>query len=112
MNVNYELIGSIPAMESFRYTLDEVFARYVASTPTPEQVKAKFAEHIKARDEGRLSSMLDGLFEDPKVVERMTDGAVIAMCAEHFYGLRAMDFDSTRDLIDAIVSLEQELRAK
>jgi hypothetical protein len=112
MHIHYELIGSIPAMESFRYTLDEVFDRYVASTPTPEQVKAKFAEHINARDEGRLSSMLDGLFEDPKVVERMADGAVIAMCAEHFYGLRAIDFDSTRELIDAIVGLEQELGVK
>jgi hypothetical protein len=112
MHIHYELIGSIPSMDAFRLSLDEVLARYKANTLTPEQIKARFAEHIKARDEGRLSSMIDGLFEDPAVIERMTDGAVIAMCAEHFYGLRAMDFESTGDLIDAMEAREQMIKAK
>ena len=37
--------------------------------------------------------------------------SIIEACAAHFYGLSKDDFDTTGDLIDAIESMDQNLKA-
>lgn len=85
MKIHYEKIGTHPALECYRNELPNLIAQYEAG-----------------RDGSGKQQSLDC----------MAQGALIEMCAAHFYGIDFMDFDSMAGVIDAIKSMEQELVVK
>jgi hypothetical protein len=102
MKIDYTLIGSIPSMEAFRDNLPDIIAEYETGKPDTSCLEA-------ARAEGKLTEYLDNLRTQPSVIERMSKGVVIEMCAQHFYGINTSECDSIAVVIDAIRSVEQNL---
>jgi hypothetical protein len=102
MKLDYTLIGSIPSMECFRDNLPDIIAEYQTGKPDTSGLEI-------ARDEGKLTEYLDNLRSQPSVIERMSKGVVIEMCAQHFYGINTDECDSIAAVIDAIQSAEQNL---
>lgn len=97
LKVNYELVGSIPAMEAFRNTLPDLIAKYEATRKT-----TVFAADTKIADALKNDAVLD----------RISLGVTIEMCAQHFYGMDGLEYNSMAELIDAIKSVDQELEFK
>ena len=109
MNVNYDLLGSIPSMDVFRGSLDRLIADYEAGAPNIAERQAEF-ERIKA--EGgidALSAHVDKLLSDPKVINRIALGSTIELCAQHFYGIDTVEVGSIREVIELIKAMDNEL---
>jgi len=103
--IHRHLIGSCPAMEQFRQTLPDVIAQYRASAPSLDTKVAMKA----AATAGRLKEFLDEAFANPEAQQRLMNGTVIELCAQHFYGLEGSDFETVSELIEAIEAMDQEL---
>lgn len=105
LTIHHELIGTVPSVNCYRNTLDEIILRFELAKPgrlpqfglmTPTEIKEYIAQ----------------AFVDPETCQRMCDGAVIELCAAHFYGLKGEDFNTITELIAAINCIEDELRHK
>jgi hypothetical protein len=106
-DINYDLIGSVPAMEAFRDTLPEVIARYEASRPAAKATSIKIENLFKTGGAAAVAEFMKTIVNDPAVTARIADGVVIELCAQHFYGIDQQE--TIMATIDAIKSAEQEL---
>jgi len=106
MTIHHFLIGSVPSVERYRFELDAIIRRYEAAKPSKEEM-----EKVSAMTPEERSLWIEKVFADPKKLERMADGALIELCAQHFYGLKGEDFDRVSDLIDAIRGMDDDLEA-
>lgn len=107
MKIHYDLIGTHPSLDSMRYSLDEVILRYEQSRPEKVDVRSM-------NDAERQKYLKSVLFADPNIkgaaerMQRLADGLVIEMAAQHFYGLSGEDFNSVGELITAMQTMENK----
>jgi hypothetical protein len=110
MNVNYELIGSIPAMEPFRDTLPAMIAEYEAEAPKRVAVRAEIQAAFDVGGPSAVEALLKAKFKAEGAGTAMARGVTIELCAQHFYGIDTYDCDSIADTIAQIRAIEQELQ--
>lgn len=103
VNIHYDLLGSVPAVECFRDSLDELILRY--ETTQPER-RPEFG----LMSETDIKLYIDEVFHDPPAMQHMADGIAIELCAQHFYGLRGVDFSTMTELINAMNGMEIQLK--
>lgn len=107
--IHYDVIGSIPKVEYLRDRLPQLIERYRSTDPLASSVIE--VVHFKVQTVG-LKAASDFLLEiskDPVHADRIACGALIALAAMHFYGLKDEDFDTPSELMDAILALDSEL---
>ena len=105
MKIHYDLIGTIPEVECFGNSLDEIILRYEMTNLEPRP-------QFGLMNQADLKQHIATSFNDSAALTRMADAVAIELCAEHFYGLRGADFNTMSELIDAINSIEQGNRFK
>jgi hypothetical protein len=110
MNINYELIGSIPAMEPFRDTLPELIAEYEAEAPKRAAARAEIQAAYDNGGPSAVEALLQAKFNNVDAGTSLTRGVTIELCAQHFYGIDTYDCDSIADTIAQIRAIEQELQ--
>jgi hypothetical protein len=104
MKIHRELIGSIPMVQHLRDSLDKIIQRYEASRLTEPEFGLMSKTDIKLyMDEAR---------KDNRSMQRMVDAVAIELCAQHFYGLTSIDFNTFPDLIDAIKGMDDDLKVR
>lgn len=103
VNIHYDLLGSVPAVECFRDSLDELILRYETTGPVrrPE---------FGLMSETDIKLYVNEAFRDPCSMQHMADGIAIELCAQHFFGLRGTDFNTIAELISAMNDLEIQPR--
>lgn len=107
LKIHYDLIGTVPAVECFRNSLDELILRYEREKPASNSVI-----ELGLMSETDIKLYIQDSIKDPQRRQRMCDGLAIELCAQHFYGLKSEDFNSMADLIDAINSMDDDGRVK
>ena len=78
---NYELIDSIPEVESYREQLPEIISQF-------EMMRGFGGEYM----------------------EKMALGVLIEMCAQNFYGIDLNEASSMSELISLIKSVDSEMQ--
>jgi hypothetical protein len=89
MKLSYSLIGSIPEVERFRDTLPQMIADYKVAMDA-------MTEHTPRADRMAISIMAEH----------------IEQCAQHFYGIDTLQFETTDGIIDAIQAMDQDLEVR
>ena len=84
--IDYTLIGTIPEVEIYHDKLPSIILEFQARSRLRSNAQERF--------------------------ELMALGALIEMCAAHFYGIVPGESESMASLIDAIVAADQDLEAK
>lgn len=100
MNINYDLIGSMPELDSEVQKLPFLIAAFQSAPKTNKL-------DVLSMSPAQVGTHVDKAFKDPAKLEKMANGALIEMLAGHMYGLDAQEYDSIDQLIGAIKSMEQ-----
>jgi hypothetical protein len=110
MNVNYELLGSVPAMDEFRDTLPTLIAEYGAEAPKRAAARAEIQAAADSGGPSAVEALLRSKFNDIDAGTAVVRGVTIELCAQHFYGIDTNECGSIAAVIDAIRAAEQELQ--
>lgn len=86
--IHYDLIGTKPSAEANVQKLPEAINTFLAWVGNSAEAAAT------------------------GIVTAMECASLISDCAAHFYGLSRSDFKFTTDLIDAMISIDQDQEAK
>ena len=109
MNIDYDLIGSVPMVERYRDTLDSLIAEYEADSHKAPQ---RQAELLRIKEEGGIEALnahVASLLNDESVLRRISIGATIELCAQHFYGINTSEVGSIAEVIALIKAADNEL---
>ena len=110
MNINYELLGSIPAMDAFRNSLPSLIAEFRSFEPQRTAARTEIQAAYDAGGPAAVAEVLKRLPLDIDAQNKIAVGVTIELCAQHFYGIDTNECGTITAVIDAIESAEQELQ--
>lgn len=98
--IHYSIMGSVPQMEPYKDSIEQVIERYI------DQKQPDYPDVGQMSDDEKAGHISKDVFTER--FDHMTNALLIELCARHFFGLKAKDFETTEQLIEAMRSIDTE----